>query len=63
MYSVGPVLKARYTSGMGGITPVGNADTFLGTSFDWFCPRPISLLARQNVPLSALLNAGRYECL
>ena len=43
--------------------PVGNADAFLGSSFGWFCPRPVSLLARRNVPLSALLNARRCECL
>ena len=48
---------------MGGTTPVGNADTFPTTSFGWFYPRPVSLLARQNVLLSTLLNAGRCECL
>ena len=40
-----------------------NADVFPGTSFDWFYPQPISLLTQRNVPLSALLNAERYECL
>ena len=42
---------------------MGNADAFLGTSFGLFCPWPVSLLARRNEPLSALLNARRYECL
>ena len=37
---------------------MGNADAFLGALFGWFHPRPISLLAQQNVPLSALLNVG-----
>ena len=59
--TVGPILKAGYTRGMGGITPAGNADAFLSTPFDWFCPRPVSLIAHQNVPLSVLLNAGRCE--
>ena len=53
-----PVLKVGYTRGMGDITSVGNADEFLGTPFGWFCPRPISLFSRRNVPLSALLNVG-----
>ena len=48
---------------MGGISPVGNADAFQGASFGWFCPWPVSLLARRNVPLSALRNAGQCECL
>ena len=48
---------------MGSITPMGNADAFPGTSFGWFCPRPVFLLARRNGPLSALLNVGRYESL
>ena len=48
---------------MGSIMPVGNANVFSGTLFSWFCPRPVSLLTRRNVPLSALLNAGRCECL
>ena len=42
---------------------MGNAYSFPGASFGWFCPRPVSLLARRNVPLSALLNVGRCECL
>ena len=41
---------------MGGIKPVGNAEAFPGASFGWLCPRPVSLLADQNVQLSALLN-------
>ena len=48
---MGPVPKARYTGGMGGITPVGNADAFSGTLFGWFCPRPVSLLAQWNMLL------------
>ena len=43
--------------------PVGNANEFSSTSFGWFYPRPISFLARRNLPLSTLLNAGRCECL
>ena len=43
---------------MGGTTPVGNADAFSGTLFSWFYPRPVSLLAWRNEPLSALLNAS-----
>ena len=54
-------MKVRYTGSMGCITPVGNADAFPGTLFGWFCPRPISLLARRNMPLSALLNAWLCE--
>ena len=38
---------------------MGNANVFPDTSFG----RPVSLLARWNVPLSALLNAERCECL
>ena len=56
-----PSLKARYTRGMGGTTSVCNADAFPGTQFGWFYPQPVSLLARPNEPLSALLNAGRCE--
>ena len=43
--------------------PMGNADAFPSTSFGWFFPRPVSLLTRRNVPLSALLNVGQCECL
>ena len=42
---------------------VGNADAFLGASFSWFYPQPVFILAQRNVPLSALLNTGRCECL
>ena len=56
-------MKAMYTGCMGGTTLVGNANTFPGTSFDWFFPWLISLLARWNVPLSALLNVRRCEFL
>ena len=41
---------------------MGNANPFLGASFGWFCPQPVSLLAWRNVPLSALLNVGRCKC-
>ena len=41
--------------------PVGNVDTFPGTSFSLFYRRLVSLLAQRNVPLSALLNAGQCE--
>ena len=37
--------------------PVGNAEAFLGALFSWLFPRPVSLLTRRNVPLSAFLNA------
>ena len=63
MWSVGPVPMARCPCCMGGITTVGNVDAFPGTSFGWFYPQPVSLLTRQNVPLSTSLNAGRCECL
>ena len=63
MYSIGPVSKARYTGYMGGTTPMGNAYSFSGTSFGWFFPWHVSLLAWPNVPLSTLLNARRCECL
>ena len=63
MQSVGPVPKVGYIGGMGGITFVGNVDAFPGTSFGWFCPWPVSLLARWNGPVSALQNARRCECL
>ena len=43
--------------------PMGNADAFPIASSGWFFPRPVSLLTRQNVPLSALLNARQCECL
>ena len=42
---------------------MGNADAFPSTSFGWFLPSPVSLLARRNMPLSGLLNAERCECL
>ena len=41
--------------------PVGNVDAFSGASFSWSCPRPISLLAQWNVPLSAVLNVRRCQ--
>ena len=63
MLSIGHVLKARYAGGMGGTMLVCNADSFPGTPFGWFYPRPISLIAWQNVPPLALLNDGRCECL
>ena len=40
---------------------MGNIDAFPGTPFSWFCPRLVSLLARWNVPLSALMNAERCK--
>ena len=43
--------------------PVGNVDAFLGTPFNGFCPRPVSLPTQRNVPLFVLLNARRCECL
>ena len=46
-----------------GTTPVGNANKFLGVTFGWLCPWPISLLTQQSRPLSVLLNVGRCECL
>ena len=46
---------------MVGITPVGNVEAFPSTSFGWFYPRPVSLLANRNVPLSGLLNARQCE--
>ena len=55
------VLKAGYIGGMGSIMPTCNENAFLGTPFGWFCPRLVSLLAWQNVPLLALLNVGRGE--
>ena len=61
MYSIGLVPKARYSGGMGGITPLDNADEFPWASFGWFSPRSVSLLARRNVPLSVLQNAGRCD--
>ena len=42
---------------------MGNVDSFSGTSFGWFFPWHVSLLARSNVPLSTLLNAGRCNYL
>ena len=60
---MGPVPKAGYIDGLGGITPGVNSDTLSGTPFGWFCPLLVSLLAQRNVPLSALLNAGLCECL
>ena len=43
------------------LRPECNVDAFSGTPFGWFYPRPASLLDQLNVPLSALLNAGRCE--
>ena len=42
---------------------MGNVDAFSRDSFGWFYHRSVSLLAWRNVPLSALLNTGRCECL
>ena len=58
MWSAGLVPKARYTTGMSGTTFACKADVFPGTSFGWFCPWPISLIAWRNVPPLALLNVG-----
>ena len=52
MKNVGPVPKAGCTSGIGGIAPVGNTDTFQGTRSGWFYPIFASLLARQDSPLT-----------
>ena len=40
-----------------------NANAFMGTSFGWFCPRPVSLLTWRIVPPLDLLNAGQCELL
>ena len=53
---------AGYTDGMIGTTPVGNEYVFSGTAISWLYPWPVSLLSWRSMPLSVLLNAGRYEC-
>ena len=58
---MGATPKAGYTMGMIGATLVGNVYAFLGTTFGWLYPRPVSLPARLSKPLSVLLNVGRCE--
>ena len=58
---MGAAPKAGYTESVIGTTPVNNAYAFLGATFGWLCPRPVSLLARRRRSLSVLLNARRCE--